>query len=163
LVPHCTGGKKLAQLSLRLSYNELVTILAHDIANILGIKADTIGELDQLVQRGLPKRSLERTLETVYAEKREGRELQAQVIPIATFKRRKTRLSAIESERTERLARVAAMAKQIWNEDEDATREWLKTPHRELSNVAPIEAALTEIGARRVEAILSKIFYGLPA
>ncbi|MDQ2777268.1 MAG: DUF2384 domain-containing protein [Acidobacteriota bacterium] len=148
---------------MELVYNELVTIPAHNIASILGIKADTIGELDELVRKGLPKQSLERTLHTVYAEKRDGKELQAQVIPIATFKRRKTRLSASESERTERLARVAAMAQQIWNADEDATRKWLKTPHRELSNVAPIEAALTEIGARRVEAILSKIFYGLPA
>ena len=144
-------------------YNELVTIPAQNIASILGIKAGTISELDKLVQKGLPKRSLERTLHTVYPEKRDGKELQSQVIPIATLKRRKTRLSAVESERTERLARVTAMARQTWNDDDAATREWLKTPHLELSNVAPIEAALTEIGARRVEAILTKIFYGLPA
>ena len=140
-----------------------MTIPAQNIASILGIKAGTISELDKLVQKGLPKRSLERTLHTVYPEKRDGKELQSQVIPIATLKRRKTRLSAVESERTERLARVTAMARQTWNDDDAATREWLKTPHLELSNVAPIEAALTEIGARRVEAILTKIFYGLPA
>ena len=140
-----------------------MTIPAQNIASILGIKAGTISELDKLVQKGLPKRSLERTLHTVYPEKRDGKELQSQVIPIATLKRRKTRLSAVESERTERLARVTAMARQTWNDDAAATREWLKTPHLELSNVAPIEAALTEIGARRVEAILTKIFYGLPA
>jgi putative toxin-antitoxin system antitoxin component (TIGR02293 family) len=150
-------------LSLDLGYNELVTIPAQNIASILGVKADTISQLDELVQKGLPKRSLERTLHTVYPEKRDGKDLQSQVIPIATLKRRKTRLSAIESERTERLARVTAMARQTWNDDDAATRQWLKTPHLELSNMPPIEAALTEIGARRVEAILTKIFYGLPA
>lgn len=150
-------------MSSSFGYNELVTIPARNIADILGIKADTIGELDEHVQKGLPKQSLERTLHTVYLEKRDGKELQAQVIPIATLKRRKSRLSTAESERTERLARVAAMARQTWNNDEDAAREWLKAPHPELANVPPIEAALTEIGARRVEAILGKIFYGLPA
>jgi len=140
-----------------------VTIAAQHIASILGIKADSIGELDEIVRKGLPKRSLERTLHSVYPDRSEGRHFQAQVVPFATWKRRKTRLSTIESERTERLARVTAMSKETWNGDENASREWLKTPHRELANAAPIEAALTEIGARRVEDILTKILYGLPA
>jgi uncharacterized protein (DUF2384 family) len=36
-------------------------------------------------------------------------------------------------------------------------------PHRELNGKTPLEAAQTEIGARRIEAILNRIFFGLPA
>lgn len=140
-----------------------MAITAQNIASILGVRAATMGELDELVQKGLPKQALERTLHTVYSERGECKEFQARVIPIATLKRRKTRLSTIESERTERLARVTAMAIETWNGDEEAIREWLRAPHKELGGIAPIQAALTELGARRVERILTTIFYGLPA
>jgi len=140
-----------------------MAITAQNIASILGVRAATMSELDELVRKGLPKQALERTLHTVYSEQRERKAFQAKVIPIATLKRRKARLSTIESERTERLARVAATARDTWNGDEDAAREWLRTPHKELGGVAPIQAALTELGARRVEKILMTIFYGLPA
>ena len=122
-----------------------------------------MSELDALVQKGLPKESLERTLRTVYSERGEYKEFRAQVIPIATLKRRGAKLSTIESERTERLARVTAMALETWNGEEEGTREWLRAPHKELGGVAPMQAALTELGARRVEKILMTIFYGLPA
>ena len=35
--------------------------------------------------------------------------------------------------------------------------------HPELEGRAPLELALTELGARRVEELLWKLFYGLPA
>lgn len=41
------------------------------------------------------------------------------VVPEATFKRRRDRLSPAESEKTERLARVYANARHVWNSDED--------------------------------------------
>lgn len=150
------------QVSLHFGYNERMTVPAESIAHILGIKAKTIQQLDLMVQAGLPKRALARTLETVFVGKA-GREFQSRVIPLATWKRRRSKLSTIESERTERLARIAAMAREVWNGEEPATREWLNTPHRELGNMAPVEVSLTEIGARRVEALLAKIYYGLPA
>jgi len=38
----------------------------------------------------------------------------------------------------------------------------MSKPHRELHDDAPVEAALKELGARRVEALLDKLYYGLP-
>jgi putative toxin-antitoxin system antitoxin component (TIGR02293 family) len=140
-----------------------MTVLARNIADILGVDAGTISELDLIVQQGLPKQALERTLSQLYSEHAEWKRFQAKVIPIATWKRRGGKLSTNESERTERLARVAAMANETWNGDEEAAREWLKTAHPELGQRAPLEAALTEIGARRVEALLTSLYYGLPA
>jgi putative toxin-antitoxin system antitoxin component (TIGR02293 family) len=140
-----------------------MTVLARNIADILGIDAGTTSELDLIVQRGLPKEALERTLNQLYSEHGEWKRFQAKVVPIATWKRRRSKLSTIESERTERLARVAAMANETWNGDEEAAREWLKTAHPELGQKTPLDAALTEIGARRVEALLTSLYHGLPA
>jgi putative toxin-antitoxin system antitoxin component (TIGR02293 family) len=66
-----------------------------------------------------------------------------------------------ESERTERLARVLAHAEYAWDDREQA-RDWMNKPHRELQDRSPLEVARTELGARRVEDLLDKLFYGLP-
>ena len=84
------------------------------------------------------------------------------VVPEATFKRRRERLSPSESERTERLARVVAAAEYVWDSPENA-RRFLSATHPELRGRAPLNAAMTELGARQVELILEKIFHGLPA
>jgi putative toxin-antitoxin system antitoxin component (TIGR02293 family) len=83
------------------------------------------------------------------------------VVSEATYKRR-SRLTAAESERTERLARVIAAAEYVWDNRDDA-REWLTKPHPELEGRPPLEAALTELGARRAEELLDRLFYGIPA
>ena len=82
------------------------------------------------------------------------------VVPSATFKRR-TRLTSEESERTERLARVVALAESLWVEDEE-TRAFLNQPHPLLDDKSPIEVASSELGARRVEQLLHSVEQGLP-
>lgn len=72
------------------------------------------------------------------------------------------RLSPLESERTERVARIIAHAEYVWD-DRDAAKEWLNLPHPLLDGKTPFQAALTDLGARRVEDILHRIFYGIPA
>ncbi len=82
------------------------------------------------------------------------------VVPEATYKRR-SRLTVVESERTERLARVIATAESVWGDAEDA-KIWLNTAHPELEGQLPLEAAFFELGARRVEELLARLEYGLP-
>ncbi len=84
------------------------------------------------------------------------------IVPEATFKRRRDRLSTAESERTERIARVVADAEYVWDDRDDA-RRFLTSPHPALRHKTPIDAAMSELGARQVEEILAKIFYGIPA
>lgn len=84
------------------------------------------------------------------------------IVPEATFKRRRDRLSPDESEKTERLARVFATALYVWDDEVDA-RDFLNTPHPLLEGRRPLDVAMTELGARRVEELLAKLFYGLPA
>ena len=131
------------------------------IAEILGVRASNISDLSHKVEQGLPKKSLVRVAQRVSVKKGEVGKFLVKVMPQATFKRR-IKLSLQESERTERLARVIAAAEYVWDDRNDA-REWLTIPHPEFDNKTPLQIALTELGARRVETVLDKIFYGLPA
>lgn len=138
-------------------------VAPESIAEILGLGSSirTIGELESAVSSGLPKRSLERLSARLYDDRKTANAYKFKVVPQATWKRRNRRLSVDESERTERLARVLAYAEYVWD-DRGQAREWMNKPHRELENCAPIEIARTELGARRVEDVLDKLFYGLP-
>lgn len=129
---------------------------------VLGEAMATILRLNDAVQRGLPKATLRNVARHVYADAAGQRALMRQIVPEATYKRRGERLSAAESERTERLARVVATAEDVW-QDREQTRRFLTTPHPELGGKTPLEAALTELGARQAEEVMARIVYGLPA
>jgi putative toxin-antitoxin system antitoxin component (TIGR02293 family) len=139
---------------------------AERVAEVLGGRAvlregvQTWSDLDRLVRAGLPKRSLQVVAGRVIEPKAAANRFVYSVVPPATFKRRK-RLSAEESARTERLARVIAFAEALWGCTQEA-REFLNRPHPLLDGQAPLEIARTEIGARRVEDLLHDVEHGLP-
>jgi putative toxin-antitoxin system antitoxin component (TIGR02293 family) len=130
-------------------------------AQVIGYRVRSIQDLSQAVANGLPKEALKRTVRRVFSRPREANEVMHRIVPLATYKRRRTKMKAQESERTERLARVIASAEFVWNNPEKAHR-WLVKPHPELSRTAPVDCAFTELGARQVEELLDRIFYGLP-
>lgn len=136
------------------------------VADVLGGRAvlhsrvRTWDELDRLVQAGLPKRSLQLVAERAIEPGASVNEFVYSVVPPATFKRR-TRLSPDESERTERLARVVALAEAVWEKEREA-RAFLNRPHPLLDEETPLNVARTEIGARRVERLLHDVAHGLP-
>ena len=138
-------------------------IAPESIAEILGLGGSvrTVRELESAVSAGLPKRSLERLSARLYDDRRTASAHKFKVVPQATWKRRTKRLSVDESEKTERLARVLAAAEYVWD-DRNQAREWMSKPHRELGSQTPLETARTELGARRVESLLDKLFFGLP-
>ncbi len=128
---------------------------------ILGSRVLSAQDLEAAVVTGLPKQALRLTLARACSSAQQARALLYRVVPEATYKRR-TRLTPTESERTERLARVIAKAEFVWDNRGDA-REWLTKPHPELEGRPPLEAALSELGARRAEELLDRLFYGIPA
>ena len=153
-------------MSQKIGYNELeviAMIAPESIAEILGLGASvrTIGELESAVSAGLPKRALERLSSRLFDDRRTASAYKFKVVPPATWKRRGKRLSVDESEKTERLARVLAAAEHVWD-DRDQAREWMSKPHRELQGQTPLDVSRTELGARRVEDLLDKLFFGLP-
>lgn len=137
---------------------------ARNIGEILGLgrPVGSLLELNDAVERGLPKATLRNVVRHVFADAAEQIAMMRRVVPEATYKRRRERLSSGESERTERLARVVAMAEEVW-EDREQARRFLTTPHPEIGGRSPIEAGLTELGARQAEEVMARIRYGLPA
>jgi putative toxin-antitoxin system antitoxin component (TIGR02293 family) len=139
--------------------NRIAQILGGEA--ILGRRIRTNHDLEALVTAGMPKAALRHALLRIFAQASERNRILYLVVPQATFKRRVSRLRLAESERTERLARIIAAAETVWEDQEDA-RQWLTQPHPELSGRTPIESALTELGARRVEQVLNRLEFGLP-
>jgi putative toxin-antitoxin system antitoxin component (TIGR02293 family) len=131
-------------------------------ASVLGRPVTSLLELHDAVERGLPKVTLRNVARRVFPGAAEQRALMHRIVPEATYKRRRERLSAAESERTERLARVVAMAEDVW-QDPEQMRRFLTTAHPEIGGRTPLDAALTELGARQAEEVMARILYGLPA
>jgi len=139
-----------------------MSVPADRVARILGLRPQvrSVADIAEAVEHGLPKHSLERVVERAGIEGPARLKLMHRVVPAATWKRRQ-RLKLVESERTERLARVIALAEMLWDDDAEA-RRFLAAPHPELGGRKPIEAALTDLGARQVEDIVMRALHGLP-
>jgi len=122
----------------------------------------SFAELDDLVAQGLPKGALKASVDRVCSSADDRQKLLYRIIPEATYKRRRTSLTSGESERAERLARIFATTEFVWNSSDDA-RLFLNTPHPMLKGQTPLNVSMTELGARRVEELLWKLFYGITA
>jgi putative toxin-antitoxin system antitoxin component (TIGR02293 family) len=118
-------------------------------------------DLAHLVRRGLPATSVtalgaKLDLGNTVLSRKLG-------IPLRTLTRRLShgsRLTAAESDRAVRLARVYAGAVEMIG-DEGKAAEWLQTPNRALGGERPIDQLDTDVGARSVEDILGRIAYGV--
>jgi putative toxin-antitoxin system antitoxin component (TIGR02293 family) len=128
---------------------------------VLGRNIRSFAELAELIRKGLPAGSL-----AVLGEKLDlknaalSRKLG---IPQRTLTRRlsqHSRLTAAESDRTVRLARVYATAVAMIGNTEKAAA-WLRTPNRALGGEVPIDQLDTDLGAKEVENILGRIAYGV--
>ena len=111
---------------------------------------------------GLPKSSLGAVARRVYGTTPDAAALMQRVFPAATFHRRGEALKPPQGERVERLARVIATDEAVWGSVDDACA-FLSTEHSMLGGQRPIEVALTELGARRVESLLWSLFHGVAA
>jgi putative toxin-antitoxin system antitoxin component (TIGR02293 family) len=124
-------------------------------------KIDSDFELVVLTREGLPVSTLTRLAEELSVE----RKTIARVVGISerTLSRRiakRERLSAEESDRTVRLARVIAMVVDTLGTAEKASR-WLQKPNRALGGQVPLDLLDTDSGTRSVETILNRIEYGI--
>jgi len=128
---------------------------------VLGKVVKKADDLAQLVRKGLPASSV-----TALAEKLDmGNNVLSRKlgIPQRTLTRRlsqRSRLTAAESDRTVRFARVYASAVEMIG-NEDKAVEWLRTPNRALGGERPFDQLDTDLGAREVEDILGRIAYGV--
>jgi putative toxin-antitoxin system antitoxin component (TIGR02293 family) len=142
----------------------MVLVTPEKIASVMALVPvpHSFAELDARISQGLPKAALKASIEHVCISREDRINLLYRIIPEATYKRRRDSLSAEESGRAERLARVYATAQYVWDSEDDA-RAFLNTPHAMLQGRSPLDVSLTELGARRVEELLWRLYYGIAA
>lgn len=104
-----------------------------------------IGALESLTAHGVPEAFIYET-----------------IVPRRTFQRRREReepLSAEESDRAERVARVLALASIVFDDEERASH-WLAAPKQQFGNRAPLALLRTKVGADIVERALLQSYFG---
>ena len=146
-----------------------MSIVAEQIANVLGgrrvlgRRVRNMRELDDIVRKGLPKTALDFFINALgalqYGEF--AVQLRNKIVPRATYNP-VDRFNLQVSETAERMARLYALALDVFDEPEAAIR-FLANSHPELGNRVPFEVALTEIGGREVEEVIERGLHGLPA
>lgn len=128
--------------------------------------APTMSFID-VVSRGLPLQSVDALSLEIAPDNSAFKYV---LVPKATYNRRRVnagrkpaRLSKDESERLVRLARVWALANEIWHSPEGA-RRFMFAPHMLLEGRTPLDVTLGgELGGKMVEDVLGRLAYGSAA
>ncbi len=128
---------------------------------VLGREIRSAIDLDRLMREGLPKIALLHVARQAAATPGAASRLAYAVASRATIERKTTKLGPLHSERTEHLARLVALAEEVWGDAGEA-RAWLNAPHPELDGRTPVAAAMTGVGARAAEEALMRGAHGLP-
>jgi putative toxin-antitoxin system antitoxin component (TIGR02293 family) len=118
-------------------------------------------DLARLVEDRLPLSTLDALTQSgVTAD-----EIHASILPRRTLAHRRSRhepLTHDESDRAVRIARIAALAEEVFADDARAAR-WLRKPKSRFANRTPFDLLRTEAGARLVEEMLLQLDYGFAA
>ena len=125
----------------------------------LGQSIKNESELAQLVTRRIPTQ----VAVTFTAQGLTRDEFHDVVIPVRTFKHRKTRsedLSVDESDKALRMARVLALAENVFSNREKALA-WMRKPKTRFGGEKPMHMLQTEAGARLVEQMLVQVDEGM--
>jgi putative toxin-antitoxin system antitoxin component (TIGR02293 family) len=128
---------------------------------VLGGEVASEADLAQVVLARIP----EPAVAAVQGGSFSDREIERFVIPARTRRYRRERkepLTVEESDRLVRLARVQALAEDVFGDPEKANK-WLRQGLGVLKGQAPLELTRTEAGVRVVEQILGKIDWGAAA
>jgi putative toxin-antitoxin system antitoxin component (TIGR02293 family) len=127
---------------------------------VLGRRVRSVSDLRETVEAGLPVRSLDVVVRHVARNDRDAAELKYRVVPRTTLHRR-TRLTADEGQRLERLARMTMLAEEVW-EDADLAHEFLTSAQPQLGGERPVEMARSDLATREVEELLFRLEWSLP-
>lgn len=128
-----------------------------------GLDTEIRSDLDFLaaVQHGLPPSAVDALVSAGILSSTEASTL---VVPRRTLAHRKQkgqRLTADESDRLARIARISALTEETFQNAEKAAR-WLRKPNRALGGVIPLELLRTGEGGRVVQETLGQIAHGIP-
>jgi putative toxin-antitoxin system antitoxin component (TIGR02293 family) len=130
-------------------------------AKVLGGEAATQFDLVELIRSGLPVATVQFVLDS---SRLTVSELDRIVLPRKTLANRRKlgTLTPEQSDRLMRVARVLAMAEEMFGGQEKAG-VWMRRPTTVLDGQAPLDLLDTDAGARAVETLLGRIAYGIAA
>ena len=135
----------------------------HAYVVLLGLSRFDFPGLIEIIEKGLPYSAFERLQKNTGFSVDELLELLQ--IPRRTLARRKSagRLSAEESDRLVRLARVYGRALYFFDGDAEAATEWLNAPQYAFGGVKPSEMVRTDVGAQEVDTLIGQLEHGILA
>lgn len=153
----------MPKTKIRSSAESLLSKWLRLTSETLGLErqVDSAVELAAIVHGGLEPASVERLLQLGVSE----RLMFDNVIPRRTYQRRRNsgqKLTPDESDRVERVARLFSLANLVF-EDTAKAVHWLDTPKQQFEERAPFEIAASSIGAKAVEDVLLRAYYGFSA
>lgn len=131
-------------------------------ARLLGRQVRSTLELADLIEKGVPRKAAEWVRERIgISEPEFARSLGVSAKTLQRQAKSKlSRLSPSQGDRLYRLARIVALADEVF-EDPDRTRHWLHEAQRGLGSRVPFALLQTEAGAREVEDLLGRIEHGV--
>lgn len=155
----CNNMHQMSEEKPKMMVREVSTVV-YGASSSFSKGLRSMNDLRRSVEKGLPKEALRDAVEQA-VEPHEVQALMYRLVPRGTLSRRK-RLSAEESAKVERLARVVATAQYVL-EDDVAAKRFMSAPHRLLDGARPADIIDTEIGARQIEDLLWQAHYGVVA
>lgn len=139
----------------------------YEVGRILGLGERTEAEMEQIVRGGTVPASALIKLVRHISRSRKGPDSTAiatRIVSRATWNRAlnnpKAKLSAAVADRVERVGQLVAHAETVWGDPDDA--RLFITSTQALLGGAPLDmAAESTVGARRAEALLSRLDHGI--
>lgn len=138
------------------------------IQDLLGITSDRQQQIDpsQMIAAGIPASAIARIKQVTGLSEQQ----MAEVVGISrrTLSRRiqqattdsSTRLTAAQSDRLYRLARIVARTVEVFGDELEA-KQWLNEPKLALNGRSPLEVVSTEPGVEQVDIMLGRIEHGI--
>lgn len=141
--------------------------LDYRVLRILGDKSANkkkpvdAAHLRGMVLRGYPFAAFESVLKEIDLPQRQLSEILGMTeSTLARRKRDRQPLTTLESDRLYRVARITALAFEVFR-DENKARTWMKRPNDILDGEIPLNLLETEVGTALVEDELQRILYGI--
>jgi putative toxin-antitoxin system antitoxin component (TIGR02293 family) len=153
-----TQVRKTASVDTPTSLRHLLQRV-QEILGVQRLRSDQ--DLVRLVEERLPITALDGLRDSGLTDD----ELYTLLVPRRTLAHRRARREALsrdESDRAVRLARLTALAEQVFGESERGWR-WLRAAKRQFQGRTPLQLMATEAGARLVEELLYRIDEGMAA
>lgn len=127
---------------------------------VLGFKSGDVMEQVEELKKGLPSRIVDQLVKDLEVSRKELARIAGVAERTLIRKVQEGRLSANQSERMARIARLLIMAVDVFGSKEHALR-WLKASRSQLKGKTPLDFADTELGCQEIVNLLGRIEHGV--